>query len=874
MTGPVPGRKPLLALLMRLLWAAALVPPAFGASAGVVLTSLHSFQVFNNGAQPSAGLVQGSDGNFYGTTSGGGTNGDYGTVLKISTHGALTTLYSFTGSNDGAYPRAALVQGNDGNLYGTTYSGGTNNQGTVFKISTKGALTSLYSFSGTHDGSNPNGLVQGNDGNFCGTTYSGGTNNQGTVFKIGTSGALTSLYSFTGTNDGANPNDGLVQGSDGNFYGTTKYGGTTDYNADFAAYGRGTVFMISTAGVLTSLYSFTGGKDGAYPSARLVQASDGNLYGTTSFGGTYPGLHGVGYGTVFKISTKGAYISLYSFPAGNHGVFPSSGLVQGNDGSLYGTTPFGGGSNDFGGEGYGTVFKISTDGALISLYSFTGTNDGAYPNGLVQGNDGDFYGTTASSGPYGYVFGGSVFGSFGTVFKISTSGVLTSLYAFTRNDQDGANPSAGLVQGSDGNFYGTTSIGGTNGGNGTVFKISVNGVLTSLYSFTGNNDGGNPKARLVQASDGTLYGTTYSGGTNNQGTVFKISTNASLTSLYSFTGTNDGANPNGLVQGTDGSFYGTASGGGTNFDPVNYPSGAGTVFRISTNGALTTLHSFTGGNDGGGPRAGLVQGTDGNLYGTTESSRNGAGTEFIISTNGALTTLHSFTGGNDGGSPEAALVQGSDGNLYGTTSAGGMDNAGTVFKISTNGALRALYLFTGGRGTPDGANPKAGLVQGRDGNFYGTTSGGGTNNAGTVFTIGTNGAETSLYSFNAGNDGWDPQADLVQGSDGNFYGTAYLGGSFYGLIYADQLSGAGNVFRLTIVPAAPVIQALALTNGALRLTWSTEVGGTYQPQFSSDLNLSNWTNLGGALTAAGATLSATDSVTNGPRRFYRVVLLP
>ena len=170
MTGPVSGRKPVLALLMRLLWAAALVLPAFGAQAGVVLTSLHSFQGLTNGANPVAGLVQGSDGNFYGTTSKAAANG-YGTVFKISTNGALTSLYSFTGGNDGANPCAGLVQGSDGNFYGTTQYGGTNGAGTVFKISTNGALTSLYSFTGGNDGANPDaGLVQGSDGNFYGTT--------------------------------------------------------------------------------------------------------------------------------------------------------------------------------------------------------------------------------------------------------------------------------------------------------------------------------------------------------------------------------------------------------------------------------------------------------------------------------------------------------------------------------------------------------------------------------------------------------------------------------------------------------------------------------------------------------------------------------
>ena len=294
MTEPVAGRKPVLAVLMRLLWAAALVLPAFGAQAAVVFTTLHSFQVFTNGATPYAGLVQGSDGYFYGTTSGGGTN-NTGTVFKINPSEALTSLYSFTGGTDGANPQAGLVQGSDGNLYGTTVNGGTNNAGTVFKISATGVLTTLYSFSGGSDGGNPQaGLVQGSDASFYGTTSGGGTNNTGTVFKISTNGALTRLYSFGSVQDtngvaldGAGPVAGLVQGSDGYIYGMTYACGTNYY---------GTVFRISTNGVLTSLYSFTGGNDGGNPQAALVQASDGSFYGTTGGGGAG------GAGTVFRLT--------------------------------------------------------------------------------------------------------------------------------------------------------------------------------------------------------------------------------------------------------------------------------------------------------------------------------------------------------------------------------------------------------------------------------------------------------------------------------------------------------------------------------------------------------------------------------------------
>ncbi len=805
----------------RLLCAAALLLPALGAQPGAALTTLHSFGVGTSGKGPTReGLVQGSDGNFYGTTSSGGRQG-VGTVFKISPNGALTTLYSFSGTNDGAYPCGALVQGSDGNFYATTHAESTHQFGTVFKISPDGALTTLHLFTGGNDGGFPQGLVQGSDGNFYGTTEFGGTYYEGTVFEISPYGALTNLYSFTGGNDGICP-QGLVQGSDGNFYGTTQLESTHQF---------GTVFKISPDGALTTLHLFTGGNDGGQPFPGLAQGSDGYFYGTTECGGT------MDMGTVFKISTNGALTTLHLFGGGDiDGAYPGAALVQGSDGNFYGAA-------------CDTVFKMTPAGELTTLAAGLW-----YASALVQGSDGDFYATTSGGGTAGD----------GTVFKISTTGALTTLYSFGANEGAGPN---GLVQGSDGSFYGTTESGGTNA-HGTVFKISPAGALTSLYSFTGGNDGAYPNG-LVQGSDGNFYGATSGGGGSiyGYGTVFKISTTGALTSFYSFLGGTDGWNPNGLVQASDGYFYGTTSGGGKF---AFLPGGDGTVFQISPGGALTTLHVFTGGTDGAFPRAGLVQGSDGNLYGTTSgfdlflpSFTND--TVFKISTHGALTTLYSFAGGKDGGSPVAGLVQGSDGNFYGTTEWGGtygsgFQGYGTVFKISPNGTLASLHSFAGN----DGANPFAALLQGSDGDFYGTTSAGGANNSGTVFKISPNGALASLYSFTGGSDGSKPLAGLVQGSDGGFYGTTYGGGA----------GGFGTVFRLTVVPAAPVFQPVSLTNGTLGLTWSTEVGGTYQLQYTSDLSSSNWTNLGSAATATGATLSATDSVTNGPPRFYRVVLAP
>jgi uncharacterized repeat protein (TIGR03803 family) len=339
---------------------------------------------------------------------------------------------------------------------------------------------------------------------------------------------------------------------------------------------------------------------------------------------------------------------------------------------------------------------------------------------LAQGLDGNFYGTT--------LFGGAHGG--GTVFKITPTGTLTPLYSFCSKTgcTDGYQPVAGLVL-ANGNFYGTTSSGGAHD-YGTVFKITPTGTLTTLHSFA-STDGANPEARLFQGTDGNFYGTTHSGGAHGGGTVFKITASGRLTLLYSFcptTGCADGVYPwAGLVQGTDGNFYGTTLGGGTN---GNY----GTIFKINSTGTLTTLHSFcskTSCTDGVFPYAGLVQGTDGNFYGTTSGGGTLLrGTVFKINSTGALTTLHSFVG-TDGTAPYAGPVQATDGNFYGTVSGGGANGFGTVFKITPTGTLNTLHNFTG----TDGSNVTGGLVQGTNGNFYGTTQNGGTNSDGTVFTI-------------------------------------------------------------------------------------------------------------------------------------------
>ena len=382
------------------------------ASPAQTLTTLHSFNG-TDGQAPTAALVQATNGDLYGTTYNGGANGaGLGTVFKVTPSGTLTTLHSFAGyPTDGALPYAALVQATNGYLYGTAYNGGANGagDGMIFKITPSGTLTTLYNFCSQYngftctDGNGPYGeLIQAGNRNLYGTTLYGGTHGNGTVFKITPSGMLTVLYSFcshSGCTDGANPWAGLVQAANANFYGTTAYGGA---NGNY-----GTVFRITPSGTLTVLYSFcsqSGCTDGANPWAGLVQAADGNFYGTTRHGGAN------GHGTVFKITPSGTLTTLHSFCSQSgctDGDQPAAGLVPATSGDLYGTTLFGGTSTNCSGA-CGTVFKITPSGTLTTLYSFDGA-DGYGPNGLVQATNGRFYGTAGSGGAYGD----------GTVFSLS-----------------------------------------------------------------------------------------------------------------------------------------------------------------------------------------------------------------------------------------------------------------------------------------------------------------------------------------------------------------------------------------------------------------------------------------------------------------------
>jgi uncharacterized repeat protein (TIGR03803 family) len=335
---------------------------------------------------------------------------------------------------------------------------------------------------------------------------------------------------------------------------------------------------------------------------------------------------------------------------------------------------------------------------------------------LVQGTDGNFYGTTSIGGAKDY----------GTIFRVTPAGTITTLHSFCLQTDcfDGADPYEGVVLATDGNLYGLTTYGGSNGW-GTVYKITQSGVFTLLHSFE-DMEGFYPAGALVQARDGNFYGIVTTGESGDQGGVFRVTPEGTLTVLHSFLGA-DGSEPEaGLVLGTDGNLYGiTFAGGGSSA----CAGGCGTVFRITLDGTLTTLHSFEL-SDGAYPDGKLVRGSDGNFYGTTNGGgTDGWGVVFKITPQGAVTTLHSFDL-TQGGAPWAGLVQAANGNFYGTTRYGGSANVGTLFEITPQGAFRMLQSFGGSKGT----DPSGGLLQATNGVFYGAAWGGGTVGDGTIFS--------------------------------------------------------------------------------------------------------------------------------------------
>jgi uncharacterized repeat protein (TIGR03803 family) len=693
----------------------------------VTETVLHNFGIFSNGANPYGTLTINSSRDLYGTTYLGGT-ANLGTVFACSAAGQYTVLHSFQGgTTDGSGPYAGVAFDAEGNLYGTTYGGGVAGLGVVYKVSASGQETVVHSFTGGADGSGPYaGVAIDAKGNLYGTTYNGGTANAGVVYKINSLGQETVLYTFTGGNDGANPYAGVTLDSSGNLYGTTYAGGP---------YNNGVIYKVNPAGRENVLYIFaTTPQGGVNPQGGVILDSAGNLYGAVwsvvyklspagqytilaslhygNYGGyTSPGtvaMDSAGnlYGTTdqvqqgtrspapdgaaFKVSPTGEVTLLYPFPGASQPDTlengsepgPNPGVVLDSAGNVYGDTPYSSVS--------GSIYKVDTGGTETTLHGFTGTPGGTDPNCIRVTSGGEIYGTT---------FIGGV-ANVGTVYRMDVAGHETVLYSF-KGDTDGANPATSAPPAVDaaGNVYGTTYHGGT-ANMGIVFKVSPSGLETVLHSFTGGADGSDPQGGVILDSAGNLYGTTTEGGTGGltgaqEGVVYKMSPTGQETVLYSFTGLSDGGTPSaGVIRDSEGNLYGTTFYGGA--------FNGGVVYKLTPSGQETVLYSFAGETDGADPVSGVLRDSGGNLYGTNVNyGAGGAGVLYKLDTAGDLTVLHSFSAGSGGYEPQGVVLDPA-GNLYGTTELGGGSGCymnwgcGVVYEVDTAGNYTVILTFAGG----------------------------------------------------------------------------------------------------------------------------------------------------------------------------------
>ena len=741
-------------------------------------------------------------------------------VVAFDIDYALLHSFGFTNTM-GHSPRGGLTLASDGKLYGTT-----DGAPAIFRINQDGTgyqrLLTAPDLSGL-----ASGVIEGGDGALYGVAKSGGNNSVGSVFKLNKDGSgYQVLYHFVGGSGNADAPHALIEATNGVLYGlaTSFYSGS-----------RTVLFSLNRDGTgFTNLYDFANTE---FP-AGLFQSSDGRLYGTTQPWSGPPS-------DLWRMELDGTgYTVLYSIGGG----WTRPVMREASDGVFYGTLEYG-----------NKLFRINRDGSGYTvLHNFGGVGDGSYPfGGIIEGPDGALYGNTYDGGtnyvgtlyrinkdgssytilrhldPFagprgqfdhltagadGQIHGMSFNGN--CLFNFATNGNdFSVVWSFSVSGGDGSFPghairgANAMIEGTDGKLYGVAE-GGANG-LGVVFKMHKDGSDYGIVHHFTPADGGGwvPVAGLLQGIDGALYGSTSIDLTNYAGTLFKVSPDGSgFSVLHIFSG-GDGSTPIGaLVQGTNGLLYGVTQSGGTN----SY----GTIFSVQTNGSSFTTLRHLDWADGVYPEA-LALGSDGLLYITSRyAGTNGQGTLSRMQQDGSgFTVLHAFpTSSLDASEPMAALLESSDGFLYGTSFDGGTHDGGAIYRLHPDGSGYEVVRNLG-RTVTDGAAPHGGLVEGGDGVLYGVTWHGGTVNDGVLFRLTKDEWDYCvLHHFGPnGPDGIEPVCTLVRGSDGAVYGTLSEGG-------ANQL---GAVFRLALtgnsppVVAAPISDQTNIYGGALTFTFAT-----------------------------------------------------
>ena len=814
--------------------------------------------------QPASRLLYvASDGNYYGTAPEGGAAG-HGAIFRLTPGGASSTVVSFTGESGsfkGSSPTGALVLGADGALYGATIAGGAEDCGTIFKVTTAGVFTTLVQFNDTSiKGTAPNGLTLAGDGNFYGTTQGGGMSGEGTLFRLTPAGTLTTLVQFTGSNlsllnlgakHGGTPVGALVATGTSNItlYGVTQTGGSL---AGLGLLNDGTVFryavstnaftMMATFTGNSALLELLGGRAGRFPNGGLCLHSNGYLYGTTEFGG------GSDVGTIFKIKPDGTSFATIKQFDQTSGANPAGTLVE-ISGTLYGTTRSGGNDTNY---DDGTIYRITSDShqRLVNFTGRSGGVPGSEPTGgMIVTPDNDLLGTTSSGG----------IGNLGTCFKFTTGGTFTNFFHFSTTF--GWCPAGGPTLDDTGALLVPLNEGGS-AGFGTLRRVQTNGVSTVEAAFTTPLNG-EPSGGLLKVG-ADYYGLLESGGVNDAGAFYRYTPGFGATLLASCS-SSTGDTPEGPpVLGPDGYLYAVArKHGGSGIK--------GSILRLGTNGSLQKIATFGGGStEGAEPRGPLAVGVDGNLYGVTKGGgANSVGTIFKVTAAGVLTTIAHFGASPLPNQPGAGLVAGIDGNFYGTTSNASQNNIGGVFKVTPLGVVTSLVSFTDQSGACPGSEPSGPLTVALDGTLYGITAHGGSDDKGTIFRISPSGSFTSLTSLRGSDSsGESPGLGLTFAPDGYLYGTSASGGTLGGghVFRLKKLGPHAATNEPIFGPGTITFQGRAQTGGE-NTTVSFEYGvlpllGQSTTPAVAGLNNS---------PASFSTQISTSGITPGSTIFYRAI---
>ena len=677
-------------------------------TSGNVVEAVRSFFPTAEGTSPTSNIIEGSDGWYYGSAASGGSD-EGGTIFRFNLEGDFEVLHNLSPSADGSSPEAAMLETSPGEFLGTCRNGGENSSGTIYSFSLEDGFEVIHHFSAANDGSNPAGsLIPDGDGNWLGTCSSGGADGFGTIYRLNSDQSITVVHEFDGESQGGNPKAGLVQSSGGDYYGTCHFGGDNS---------QGTIYRIDSNEDFEVVHQLDGAtSDGRYPRGKLQERESGVLYGLCAEGGTNNG------GTIFTIDESGVFNKIHDFIQPIHGGLPVGHLELGDNNNLYGLCQFGGANS------FGTLFKVDETNTFTTLVDMNYSTTGANPiGGVLSNGQGQLLGAIQNGG----------LSDAGTIISYSIDEESVDKIRDLSRPLQGSQPLGGLNW-HQGMFYGTAQFGGEFNG-GVIFRAGVNGEFEILHEFNSTEDGRNPQSELVFGPDGTIYGTAQFGGENESGTIFKWSEDDGFETLHHFESSTDGTFPYcGLLLAEDGNLYGlTHSGGSFN---------RGTVFSITTSGDFNVIKQLNPSLNGGNPFGRLVQASDGLLYGTCrEGGSFNSGVVFRTDYSGdnyeVVKNLNPFT---DGRYPEAGLTVASDGNLYGVTTAGGENNHGTLFRLTTDGTLTLLENFDSGT---SGRSPQGELVE-LEGILYGNTNQGGANGFGTVYEYRVdNEALEVLHSF-------------------------------------------------------------------------------------------------------------------------------